>query len=1105
VITTLAAIVANVYMTKTDNVITPSQQIITDWNAEISAAIATQDAKINNLESNFAPDYSELTFPISYGTYCTHDARMFMASQDIEEPEAWNSGHWTPVNVMGQVGSAVLYTPQGLNNAQKIQAANNIGAVSTQWGQTLTDDQKQAVRSKINLPLIDWDANYTDSQIQIAQNNFAISELAPKYKPTGVSYAVGDIRSFNGDTYFCNTAIEADAGNFDYDKWTWIPPVPQPVSYGKDQTTGFGALTPKQKATARNNIGMGIVPELYGAKGDGETDDKDALGMAIATACSNGVPLYFSPGKTYLTSGHLYVTKRVNIYGNGATIKATGTEQNQVILVESEEGQFPTVQGKGLIENLTIDANGRNIGLNVFKAQGWELQNLDIFGFTNIGALIRNNFEIFAHNIRIAGSNNPNSKGMQVQASDSRFENIVTKNVGTGVVNIGSCNFYTHVHSWNTASEIVPTSVMIENQADLHLEESYIDTCAIGIKQASNLPVCVSGLVVYRNNDYMDDDFCPVVFGVTSAVNAEKIKGYNIINNSTNDLYDLFDVDVSRVNRFDWVDNNDKSILKMGKVPKGVTLDSKAPVITEQDSESSAIKTFPDGADNMPMGLTVGIEPVQDLHGQENPYPAGGGKNKLPMASSRTVSNVVFTVNSDGSITAVGTANANGSFDFYRSLTKLPSGIVAGGTFTLSCGNVIDKIELLASTNGTSFNQAIGSIAQVSTLTFTMPSDSVGLLARVFISAGNTYNVTIYPQIESGSTATAYAPYSNICPISGWTGADVTRTGKNLLDVSNAVNATNVVSSVDADGTINFKDVSPQWSSPYIGKMYVKKEQTYIISASIVYGRLGFSTEPTRVPTTGVNVPDITPTIGTPLAIMNKNFNENTFVSHYSGFIYLYYCSDSYYQEDHTTFSTPIWIEVGSSASEYTPYVGQEYSINFPTSAGTVYGGTLTVNKDGTGSLVVDRAMVDLGTRNYTYGDNYKIFTGSLSGIKGVSTSQVPNMISSMYKAVSWNVGATDATKDGIVCILPDYNQLRLRNLGYTDPSTFKSAMSGVQLVYELATPVTYDLTCSQVTTLLGLNNVWADTGNILSVDYPADTKLYIDNKIAEILASMNA
>ena len=51
VITTLAAIVANVYMTKTDNVITPSQQIIADWNAEISASLANQDAEISDIKS----------------------------------------------------------------------------------------------------------------------------------------------------------------------------------------------------------------------------------------------------------------------------------------------------------------------------------------------------------------------------------------------------------------------------------------------------------------------------------------------------------------------------------------------------------------------------------------------------------------------------------------------------------------------------------------------------------------------------------------------------------------------------------------------------------------------------------------------------------------------------------------------------------------------------------------------------------------------------------------------------------------------------------------------------------------------------------------------
>ena len=51
---------------------------------------------------------------------------------------------------------------------------------------------------------------------------------------------------------------------------------------------------------------------------------------------------------------------------------------------------------------------------------------------------------------------------------------------------------------------------------------------------------------------------------------------------------------------------------------------------------------------------------------------------------------------------------------------------------------------------------------------------------------------------------------------------------------------------------------------------------------------------------------------------------------------------------------------------------------------------------------------------------------------------------------------------------------------------------TGAQVVYELATPQTYQLTPTEVRTLLGLNNVWADTGDT-EVEYRADTRLYIE------------
>lgn len=61
--------------------------------------------------------------------------------------------------------------------------------------------------------------------------------------------------------------------------------------------------------------------------------------------------------------------------------------------------------------------------------------------------------------------------------------------------------------------------------------------------------------------------------------------------------------------------------------------------------------------------------------------------------------------------------------------------------------------------------------------------------------------------------------------------------------------------------------------------------------------------------------------------------------------------------------------------------------------------------------------------------------------------------------------------------------------------------MSGVQLVYELVTPIEYQLTQQEVTTLLGTNNIWADTGDV-EVTYTVDTKLYIDSKITQAIAN---
>ena len=58
--------------------------------------------------------------------------------------------------------------------------------------------------------------------------------------------------------------------------------------------------------------------------------------------------------------------------------------------------------------------------------------------------------------------------------------------------------------------------------------------------------------------------------------------------------------------------------------------------------------------------------------------------------------------------------------------------------------------------------------------------------ARIFIAANVTVNDTFFPMIrKSTETDSSFVPYENSCPISGWTGIKIVRTGKIcLMEVS---------------------------------------------------------------------------------------------------------------------------------------------------------------------------------------------------------------------------------------------------------------------------------------------------------------------------------
>lgn len=401
------------------------------------------------------------------------------------------------------------------------------------------------------------------------------------------------------------------------------------------------------------------------------------------------------------------------------------------------------------------------------------------------------------------------------------------------------------------------------------------------------------------------------------------------------------------------------------------------------DTASGDVASFADGADDIPMkSVKVAIEPVQDLNGQSNPYPAEGGKNLFdPTLLTESVSWVNRSISVKPDIV-------------YTMSTNKPTG--TGLALYFNNDNTTGG----SSTNAVTYNHPVS-----------VTSTSEGY---VYIShrrsSGDDLFADYQFQIEEGSTATTYAPYSNICPISGWTGAQVVRTGKNLLD------KTTVELGFIAASTGN---VVPSANYRHTDYIPMRAGQTYYISGTTWTGA-----------NSGAFYNSNKEYVGE-LRIAANNGKVVPSVDGYARF--------SLEIADVDT----VQLEVGSTATEYEPYTGNTYSVTFPTEAGTVYGGELDVTN---GVLTVDRAFI-----------------------------------------ASYN-GET----------LPsEWISDRDKYVAGTTPTT------GAQVCYKLSQAVVYHLTPTEIKSLLGDNNVWADAGDT-EVTYRADTKLYIDKKIAEVINALS-
>ena len=470
-----------------------------------------------------------------------------------------------------------------------------------------------------------------------------------------------------------------------------------------------------------------------------------------------------------------------------------------------------------------------------------------------------------------------------------------------------------------------------------------------------------------------------------------------------------------------------------------------------EETVTGSIVSFVTNITNPLKKLVCNISPVQDLHGYESSWPAGGGKNILSPLTSETKNEVSIAVASDGTITVNGTATENTYFDGVAS-DVIPNNT----TFYLYAFNPVastnsNNMSIFIITDSGNLQVNLNSVNATSSNSFSTGDKQISKW-RLKVPAGVAYtNFILKPMFQIGGTApTAYAPYSNICPISGWTGCNVSRTGVNVWDEEwelGSYNTTTGAKSTDLQ-RIRSKNMIPV--TPSTGYYF---RFPYSVAT---YGYYLFQYDSN----------------GQYIEGSQKTASLVTLTSQTH---YITVCTQPTYG---TTYNNDISINYPATDTVYHAYTGTTYPITFPSEAGTVYGGTLTVNKDGTGTLVVDRASYTFnGTEGWTKLTTYNYFQTNTVVPDAINANSSEDMfISNKYPYGS----ITNGTSTIGACLIWQRIRVRLEDMSISEDD-FKASLASVpmQAVLKLATPVTYQLSTPIINTLLGENNIWADTGNI--------------------------
>lgn len=473
-------------------------------------------------------------------------------------------------------------------------------------------------------------------------------------------------------------------------------------------------------------------------------------------------------------------------------------------------------------------------------------------------------------------------------------------------------------------------------------------------------------------------------------------------------------------------------------------------------------------------GTGISVEttfsPIQS--GSGDPYPAGGGKNLFDYKSySSKNSNIEITISGDN-VRMYTTSEGTYRGLKYESFTAV-AGTSYTGSFTLNTyvSGVMTVGLRNASTNSFLVSKKVTKTGSYS-FTYT-PTENVEVYPSILITNDSVLSgdVTFSKvQLEVGSTATEYAPYSNIRPISGFDSVKLTRCGKNLLKNTATTQTVNGITfTVNSDGTVKANGTATATAILTL----VTSTSNPELRDALLGNQITLS--------------------GCPSGGSSKTYDLR---------IYQYADANSYLMDygsgktaTFTNAELPFniailirsgvkvnnlvfrpQIELGSTATAYEPYQGDTFTADF---GRTVYGGTLDWN---TGMLTVNQNIKVFDGTEAWYLDGSSFSYAYAPTDIDLQNGNGVELISSHYKCAK-TASEISGTKGQGKILQWNNNKWYINHdsqaLGLDGWKAYLAAQyeagTPVQVVYKLATSTTIQLSPQDLKMLDSVNTIYSD------------------------------